>query len=103
MSGNAEAAQRDRPWVRPSPLLFTIVYVALLVLLALTWWVAHLDLGPWNPVLAIVIAVLKAGLVALFFMHVAWDDPLTRVLAALGFLFLALLIGLTLADALHRG
>ncbi len=46
------------------------VWAALLVLLLLTWWVAHLDLGAWNAIAAMSIAVVKMLLVVLIFMRV---------------------------------
>jgi cytochrome c oxidase subunit 4 len=60
------------------------------------------DLGIWNTVAAITIAVVKALLVVLFFMHVKYSSNLTRVYVLAGFLWLALLIGLTLTDYLTR-
>ena len=65
--------------------------------------VAKLDLGVLNDVVALGIAVTKAMLVILFFMHVRYSTRLTALTAIGGFLWLAILIGLTLADYVGRG
>jgi len=74
------------------------IFAALLGGTALTVWVSFLDLGPMNTVVAITIAVVKALLVVLYFMHVKYSSRLTWVFAAAGFVWLALMIGLTIAD-----
>jgi cytochrome c oxidase subunit 4 len=79
------------------------IFAALLGGTALTVWVSFLDLGPMNTVVAITIAVVKALLVALYFMHVKYSSRLTWVFAAAGFVWLALMIGLTIADFDTRG
>jgi cytochrome c oxidase subunit 4 len=81
---------------------YIFVYLALLILLGGTIGVAYVDLGIWNTVAAITIAMVKALLVVLFFMHVKYSSNLTRVYVLAGFLWLALLIGLTLTDYLTR-
>lgn len=86
-----------------TPWGYVIVFVVLLVLLALTVGAAYLDLGPWSTVLAIAIASLKALLVILYFMHVRYSTPLTWLYAAVGFIWLGILIVLTLSDYLTRG
>ena len=77
--------------------------MALLVLTAITTAVAFVDLGPWNTVVALGIAFLKATLVALFFMHVKYSPRLTQVVVAGGIFWLAILIVLTLSDFVSRG
>lgn len=74
------------------------VFSALLVLLVVTVAVARVDLGAWNPVVALAVAAAKAILIVLYFMHVRYAGPLTQVAAASGFLWLALLLGLTYSD-----
>jgi len=81
---------------------YIFVYLALLILLGGTIGLAYVDLGIWNTVAAITIAVVKALLVVFFFMHVKYSSNLTRVYVLAGFLWLALLIGLTLTDYLTR-
>jgi cytochrome c oxidase subunit 4 len=88
--------------VVPLKTYFTI-FGALMAGTALTVFVAFQDLGPMNTVVALTIAAIKALLVVLFFMHVKYSSRLTWVFAAAGFLWLVLMIGLTMADFDTRG
>jgi cytochrome c oxidase subunit 4 len=83
--------------------VYFVVFTALLVLTATTTAVSFVDLGPWNTVVALAIAFLKATLVVLFFMHVKYSPRLTQVVIAGGLFWLAILIALTLSDFLSRG
>jgi cytochrome c oxidase subunit 4 len=83
--------------------IFVRVWVALLVLLFLTWGLAQLNLGPLNPVVALTIAVAKMLLVILYFMHVRYSTRLTWIFVAAGFIWLLIMIDLTLSDYLTRG
>jgi cytochrome c oxidase subunit IV len=78
------------------------VFLALLALTALTTAVAFYDLGKWNTVAALAIAVTKMLLVILFFMHLKYSSGLTRVVLLAGFFWLAILVALTLSDELTR-
>src|SRR5438128_3740570 len=78
--------------------IYYTIFAALLGLTFLTVAVARVDLGPFNTIVALTIAVTKAVLVVLFFMHVKDSTRLTKLVVVGGFLWLALLIGLTLAD-----
>ncbi len=86
----------------PSVRTYTLVFVALLVLAALTTGIAYVDLGPLNTVLALAIAVIKMFLVGLFFMHLWYSRGLTRIVVLAGFFWLALLVSFTLADVFSR-
>ena len=86
-----------------SPKMYVGVFVALMVLTVLTVWVAYFDFGVLNDVVALAIAMTKALLVVLFFMHVKYSTRLTAITAAAGLIWLAMLIGLTLNDYLTRG
>jgi len=86
----------------PSVRTYTLVFVALLVLAALTTGIAYVDLGPLNTVLALAIAVIKMSLVGLFFMHLWYSRGLTRIVVLAGFFWLALLVSFTLADVFSR-
>ena len=79
------------------------IFALLLGGTALTVWVSYLDLGPLNTVVAITIAVIKALLVVLYFMHVKYSSRLTWVFAGAAFVWLLLLIGFTIADYDTRG
>ena len=74
-----------------------------MVLTATTTAVSYVDLGPWSTVVALGIAVVKATLVVLFFMHVKYSSQLTKIVVAGGLFWLAILIALTLSDFLSRG
>ncbi|MDA0746753.1 MAG: cytochrome C oxidase subunit IV family protein [bacterium] len=87
--------------ISPKSTYFTI-FGALLVLTGVTVWVAFLDLGALNTVVALTIAVIKATLVVLWFMHVIHSNRLTWVFAGAGFVWLILLIGITMCDFISR-
>jgi cytochrome c oxidase subunit IV len=78
------------------------VYVALMVLLFLTVGAAYVNLGPLNFPVTMVIAVIKAVMIVLIFMHVWWSERLTWIFSGAAFLWLAILIALTLNDYLTR-
>jgi cytochrome c oxidase subunit 4 len=82
---------------------YLIIFLALVAGTAITTTAAYVDLGPLNVVVMLVIAFAKATLVVLFFMHVKFTNRLTQLAAASGFLWLLVLIGLTLSDVLTRG
>lgn len=83
--------------------VYFLVFGALLALTLATVLVAELDLGVFNDVAALVIAVTKAMLVLLFFMHIRHSTRMTVLTAVAGFFWLAILIGLTMADYASRG
>lgn len=76
--------------------------IALIALLALTIGAAYVDLGPYNIVVAMAIAIAKAVLVILFFMHVRRSPPLTWAVVIAGFFWLLIMFVLTLSDFLTR-
>ena len=83
--------------------VYVLVFFTLLVLTAVTSAIAFFDLGGGlNNVAAITIAICKALLVILYFMHVRYSDKLTWVFAAAGFFWLLILIGGTMDDVLTR-
>jgi cytochrome c oxidase subunit IV len=85
------------------PRRYYIVWIALLVLTAVTVIVARVHLGHGlGLVVALVIAIAKASLVALFFMHL-WDHGgANRIVLVTSLVFLLLLLGLTIADNASR-
>jgi cytochrome c oxidase subunit 4 len=85
-----------------SPRMYIAVFAALMVLTVVTWLVAQVDLGWANDVVALAIAVTKALLVILFFMHVRHSTRMTAITALAGFFWLAILIFLTLNDYVTR-
>jgi len=78
--------------------LYFMVFAALIVLTVVTATVATIDLGPMNIVVALLIAMGKATLVTLFFMHLRWSTRLVHIVAVASMIWLALLIALTLSD-----
>jgi cytochrome c oxidase subunit IV len=82
---------------------YVIVFILLMIGTALTTGVAYIDLGRWNTVVALTIAVTKMMLVVLFFMHVKYAAGLTRIAILAGFFWLLIMITLTLSDELTRG
>jgi cytochrome c oxidase subunit IV len=82
--------------------LYFMVFLSLIVLTAITTAVAFIDLGPFNTVVALVIAVMKASLVVLFFMHLKYQTGMTRVVILAALLWLAVLIGITMSDVFTR-
>lgn len=86
----------------PQKIYFTI-FALLIGLTVLTTWVASVHIeAPWNTWVALAIAVCKATLVILFFMHVKYSSNLTRIAVVAGFFWLAILLTLTLSDILTR-
>ena len=88
--------------VLPKSIYYTI-FGALMVLTAATVAVAFLNLGTLNFPVAIGIAITKATLVVLFFMHVRYSSKLTKMVVAMSLFFLLTMFGLTLTDYLTRG
>jgi cytochrome c oxidase subunit 4 len=81
---------------------YIVVFAGLIALTILTTAVAFVDFGPFSVVIALVIAVCKMLLVALFFMHLRHSTRLTRVVVLGGLLWFAILLFLTLTDFVTR-
>ena len=88
--------------VSPKRVYYTI-FGCLMVLTAVTVGVAFVNLGALNFSVALSIAIVKATLVILFFMHVKYSSRLTKLIVGTGFFFLLVLFTLTLTDYLSRG
>jgi cytochrome c oxidase subunit IV len=83
--------------------IYFVIFGALMVLTGVTVWVATFDLGRWNAIVALSIAVIKATLVVLYFMHVRYSSRLTWVFVCAGVIWLIILFAFTLSDFLTRG
>ena len=83
--------------------LYLSVGVTLLGLTVITVWVAQYDLGPINLLVAMLIAAVKVSLVAMFFMHLKYDNKLYLVAFLSAIFFLAVFIIITMFDTLRRG
>ena len=87
----------------PAKKIYIRVWIALLALLALTWGLAELNLGPFNNVAALSISITKMLLVVLFFMHGRYEKMLTWIFIAAGLIWFLIMVDLTLGDYLTRG
>jgi cytochrome c oxidase subunit IV len=76
---------------------------ALMLLLALTWTIGYINLGMFNVIIALAIAIIKASLVALFFMHIKGSSRLLHLAMAVGVIWLLIMLSLTLTDYFTRG
>ena len=83
--------------------VYAAVFAALLALTITTVAVSKLDLGEFNFVAAMTIAVIKATLVVMFFMDVRRATSLTKLFVGAGLFWMAILILLMLSDYLTRG
>jgi cytochrome c oxidase subunit 4 len=83
--------------------VYIMIFLALMVLTAITVAVAFVDLGLLNIVVAMTIAVVKALLVLLYFMHLRYGSHLNWIFAGAIFFWLAILLSLTVGDYLTRG
>ena len=81
---------------------YYIIFAVLLLCTYLTWQVAYFDLGALNTVAALTIAVFKATLVVLFFMHVKYSPRLTWIVVLGSVFWLGILLSLTLTDYITR-
>ena len=83
--------------------IYLLIFFTLLALTATTIGVAYVDMGGHlNTVVAISIAVFKAMLVVLYFMHLKYSGHLLKIVAASGLLWLVILLSLTMSDYLTR-
>jgi cytochrome c oxidase subunit 4 len=82
--------------------VYAVIFAVLLGLTAITTAVAFVDLGRLNVLIMLGIALTKATLVVLYFMHVRYGTRLTWLVVATGFGFLGLLVVTTTGDMLVR-
>ena len=78
------------------------IFGSLMVLTAVTVGVAFINLGALNFPVAISIAILKATLVVLFFMHVKYSSRMTKMVVGMAIFFLLVMLVLTMTDYLSR-
>ena len=81
-----------------SPKIYVVIFLALMIGTSLTVFAAGRDFGRMNIVIALGIATIKAILVILFFMHGKYSSRRTKLVIVSGFFWLAIMLGLTLAD-----
>ena len=83
--------------------LYWTIWIVLICLTGLTAGIATVDLGPFNTVVALLIASIKATIVALFFMHVKYtSEKLTKMVIVSALFWLFILLSLSMADYATR-
>jgi len=83
--------------------MYYAIFGILILCTYLTVQIAFFDLGPLNTIAAIGIAILKATLVILYFMHVKYSPRWTVAVVAGSVFWFAILVALTMTDYLTRG
>lgn len=87
--------------ITPTRTYYT-VFAALITLTLVTVSVSFLELGTWHTTVGVLIGVVKALLVVLFFMHLLHSSKLSWLAALAGLFWLFIMMGLTLSDYLTR-
>jgi cytochrome c oxidase subunit IV len=83
--------------------LYWTIWLVLICLTGLTAWIATVDLGPFNTVVALFIASFKATIVALFFMHLKYiHENLAKMVIVSALFWLFILLSLSMADYTTR-
>jgi cytochrome c oxidase subunit 4 len=83
--------------------VYYTIFAILMFCTYLTVQAAFLDLGPWNTAVALAIAIVKATLVVLFFMHVKYSPKLTWAVVIGSVFWLGILLAITMTDYMTRG
>jgi cytochrome c oxidase subunit IV len=86
----------------PSVKALVSVWAALLCFTWITVVVSHVELGPWNVVVALVIALIKASMVGWIFMGVRFTTRLTKLFVVAGLVWLTIMIFITSGDYATR-
>jgi cytochrome c oxidase subunit 4 len=84
------------------PIVYMIIFGCLLVLTGVTVGASFIEMGVFNPIIALAIGVVKATLVVLFFMGVKYSTKLTKLTVFAGLFTFLVLIGMTLSDYISR-
>ena len=82
--------------------IYLAVFASLMLLTAVTVWASGQDFGPYNTLVALSIAVAKASLVVLFFMHVKYSSRLVQIVVVSSLLWLVILLSVV-GDYVSRG
>lgn len=100
--GHGHGHDDDEPHVLPLG-VYLAVWGTLVVLTGITVFVAHFDFGAWNTVVAMVVATIKASLVALYFMHLRYDNKLNLVVLLGSLMLVSIFFYPVLTDLTSRG
>ena len=101
MSSNGHSGPGPGHHIAPVSLYITI-FTLLMVLTLATWGVTFVHLGRFNLPVAMAIAITKATLVILFFMHVYWSPKIIKVTVGMSFFFLLIMLMMVMSDYLSR-
>ncbi len=82
----------------PIPVLLA-VFVALTILTIITVAQSNFSFGGIDVIIVMVIATIKATLVAAFFMHLAYDQPFNQLLFVGSLVFVGLFVIFTIGDS----
>ena len=85
-----------------SPMVYLTIVGILLVMTGLTVAASYVEMGVFNPIVALAIAAFKMILVVLFFMHVKYSTKLTKLTVGAGVFTFLVLVGMTLSDYMTR-
>ena len=85
-----------------SPIVYLTIVGILLVMTGLTVAASYVEMGVFNPIVALAIAAFKMILVVLFFMHVKYSTKLTKLTVGAGLFTFLVLVGMTLSDYMTR-
>lgn len=85
-----------------SPKVYLGIFGILMLGTVLTVVASEINMGPFNPVVALAIAVTKAVFVVLFFMHVKYSSRLVKLTVGCGFFTFLILVIMSLSDYISR-
>jgi cytochrome c oxidase subunit 4 len=101
-SHEAHAGEEKHEQHIVTPATYALIFAALLVGTAITVVASYIDMGPWNPVVALGIAVTKATLVVLYFMHIKYSSKLMKLTVGAGVFTFLILVGMSMSDYISR-
>jgi len=89
-----------------SPKIYVIIFSVLMICTILTVVAAEIDLNQYFPglnvIVALTIAVFKASLVVLFFMHAKYSPKRTHLVIIASIFWLAVMLFMTMSDYISR-
>lgn len=82
---------------------YLVVFAGLMILLALTLFVGYTNFGAFDKTITLAVAIVKASLIMLFFMHLRHSSGLVWIFGLLGFFFLIIMLLISMGDYIARG
>jgi len=99
----AQPQQHDDEYTHIAPAsLYIGIWATLMAFTLITVLASFAELGPFNIVVALLIATIKGTLVVLFFMHLRYSPKLTIAAVIASIFFLFIMFSLTMTDYLSR-